>query len=73
MSQYYPPVSILLDNPQSQIASRKSLDRTITRREYETVLEAFHALGFTNGWLQDFESHLSYRPDFSKNHPFEEK
>jgi len=57
----------------SGVSGRKSLHRTITRNEYETVLQAFHSLGFTSGWLQDFESHLSYRPDFSKKHPFEEK
>ena len=70
MSQYYPPDKILLDYRKSQISNRKSLHRTITRSEYETVLEAFHALGFTSGWLQDFESHLSYRPDFSRKNPF---
>jgi len=70
MSQYYPPDNILVDNRQSQITNRKSLHRTITRSEYETVLEAFVSLGFTSGWLQDFESHLSYRPDFSRKNPF---
>ena len=50
---------------------RKSLSRTITRSEYEAVLEAFHAFGFTRGWLQEYESHRIYRPDFSRDHPFE--
>ena len=58
-------------NPVYAVSGHKSLHRSITRSEYETVLEAFHALGLTKGWLQDFESHLSYRPDFSKKHPFE--
>lgn len=84
MSQYYPPDYILLDNRKSQISDRKSqitnrklqitkcksLHRTITRSEYETVLKAFHTLGFTSGWLQDFDSHLSYRPHFSRQNPF---
>jgi len=55
----------------SGVSGRKSLHRTITRSEYETVLEAFHALGFTCGWLQEYGSHKNYRPDFSKDHPFE--
>jgi putative pyruvate formate lyase activating enzyme len=55
----------------TKIENHKSLHRSITRSEYETVLEAFHALGFTRGWVQEFESHLAYRPDFSKKHPFE--
>jgi putative pyruvate formate lyase activating enzyme len=85
MSQYYPPDNILVKNRKSQIAdhksqledcksqipNHKSLHRNITRGEYEAVLEAYHVLGFTRGWLQDFESHLSYRPDFSRDHPFE--
>jgi putative pyruvate formate lyase activating enzyme len=71
MSQYYPPDNILLKIRNSRFANHKSLHRSITHSEYETVLEAFHALGFTRGWVQEFESHLSYRPDFSKKHPFE--
>jgi len=55
----------------TQIANRKSLNRPITRNEYETVIEAFHFLGFTRGWLQEYESHRNYRPDFSKSHPFD--
>ena len=58
-------------NPVHAVSGRKSLHRSITRSEYETVLETFHALGFTRGWVQEFDSHLSYRPDFSKKHPFE--
>jgi putative pyruvate formate lyase activating enzyme len=49
----------------------KSLKRTVTSSEYESVLEAFHCLGFTGGWLQDFQSNLSYRPDFSRKTPFD--
>jgi hypothetical protein len=28
-------------------------------------------LGFRNGWVQDMDSFQNYRPDFSKEHPFE--
>ena len=59
------------DSAGKQIANHKSLNRPITRQEYETVLEAFHAFGFTRGWLQEYESHKNYRPDFSREHPFE--
>ncbi len=71
MSQYYPPERILMQNRKSQFANQKFLRRPITRTEYEAVLEAFHTLGFTRGWLQQYESHQTYRPDFSKEHPFE--
>jgi len=57
-------------NPVPSVSGRKSLNRTITRNEYETVLNEFHALGFNRGWLQEFESHRNYRPDFSKDQPF---
>jgi putative pyruvate formate lyase activating enzyme len=55
----------------SQIANRKSLLRPITHQEYEAVLDAFHSNGFSRGWLQDYESHQSYRPDFTKKDPFD--
>jgi len=71
MSQYYPPGRHVAENRNSQIPNRKSIHRPITRPEYETVIEAFHALGFTRGWLQEYESHQNYRPDFSEEHPFE--
>lgn len=50
---------------------RNALHRPITRKEYESVVDAFYALGFTRGWLQEYESHQTYRPDFSRDHPFE--
>ena len=71
MSQYYPPERIVMQNRKSQFANQKFLHRPIARAEYETVLDAFHTLGFTRGWLQEYESHRTYRPDFSKEHPFE--
>ncbi|MRR24304.1 hypothetical protein EG830_15135 [bacterium] len=52
-------------------SGRKSLTRSVTRIEYETVVESFHSLGFTCGWLQEYESQQTYRPDFSRDHPFE--
>ena len=80
MSQYYTPdnpafafTGILNEdkNQESKILNHKSMHRPITRKEYETVIDRFHSLGFTRGWLQEYDSHQAYRPDFSKNHPFE--
>ncbi|HUW93851.1 MAG TPA: radical SAM protein [Bacteroidales bacterium] len=81
MSQYYPPKGNFLLSPfsfllkeshdrKSHISYRKSLLRPIIRKEYETVIYTFHSLGFTHGWLQDYDSPLSYQPDFSKEDPF---
>jgi putative pyruvate formate lyase activating enzyme len=75
MSQYYPPpvaFSVRVSpNRKSHIANHKSLLRLITRQEYEVVLDAFHSFGFSRGWLQDYKSHQSYRPDFTKKDPFD--
>lgn len=54
-----------------KIANDKSLHRPLTSEEYESVVDAFQALGFTRGWLQEYESHGAYRPNFSKKQPFE--
>ncbi len=81
MSQYYPPnENLRFANCELRIGynhslnekreTLKSLMRTITHEEYEIVLNAFNDLGFTRGWIQDFESHLTYRPDFSNKDPF---
>jgi putative pyruvate formate lyase activating enzyme len=49
-----------------------SLSRPIAQNEYKQVLDAFHSLGFSHGWLQEYDSHDSYRPNFSRNDPFSE-
>ena len=53
MSQYYPSDNLKIENRKSQIANRKSLLRPITPIEYQKVLNSFHNLGFSRGWLQD--------------------
>ncbi len=58
-------------NPVHEMSGRTSLHRPVTRKEYEAVIDAFHSLGFTRGWLQDSASHKNYRPDFCREHPFE--
>lgn len=62
MSQYF-PTSLVKNHPK--------LHRTISNDEYEKVVDAFYSLGFYHGWVQDLNSHSSFRPDFSKDQPFE--
>jgi len=62
MSQYHPT-----DN----VKHHPLLNRSLYREEYESVIETMGKLGFRNGWVQDMDSNLNYRPDFSKENPFE--
>jgi putative pyruvate formate lyase activating enzyme len=62
MSQYHPT---------SFVKDHRYLGRTLYSSEYESVAEEMERLGFRNGWLQEMESNLNYRPDFSREHPFE--
>jgi putative pyruvate formate lyase activating enzyme len=62
MSQYH-PTSIVRNHP--------VLNRSLYESEYEAVKQFMEELGFRNGWIQDMDSNQNYRPDFSKEHPFE--
>jgi len=62
MSQYHPTPFVKTLPP---------LNRALYKEEYEAVAEAMENLGFRNGWTQDLDSYLNYRPDFRKEHPFE--
>ena len=62
MSQYH-PTSLVRNHP--------ILNRTIYKAEYESVVEAMEEMGFRNGWVQDMDSYQNYRPDFSRENPFE--
>jgi putative pyruvate formate lyase activating enzyme len=62
MSQYYPT---------AQVRHHPVLNRPLYKAEDEAVAEAIEALGFRNGWVQDMDSNLNYRPDFNKKNPFE--
>jgi putative pyruvate formate lyase activating enzyme len=64
MSQYYPT---------KLVRNWRELNRTISYEDYQQVVDAFYELGFSNGWTQVLESHASYRPDFSDEHPFGEE
>jgi putative pyruvate formate lyase activating enzyme len=48
-------------------------DRPLYKSEYEMVVEVMNELGFRNGWLQEMDSYLNYRPDFRRGNPFEDK
>jgi putative pyruvate formate lyase activating enzyme len=61
MSQYYPT---------DQVIHHPVLNRSLYKTEYESVVEEMEDLGFRNGWVQDMDSHLNYRPDFSHENPF---
>ena len=47
MAQYTPAYRAL-DTP--------PLDRSVTKEEYESVVEAAEDFGFENGWIQSYES-----------------
>jgi putative pyruvate formate lyase activating enzyme len=61
MSQYRPTAGALKHPP---------LNREITEQEYNRVVDAFHALGFRRGWVQQMESSACYNPDFTNDDPF---
>lgn len=62
MSQYHPIPSV---------KNHPVINRPLYKSEYEEVVKTMEQLGFRNGWIQDMESHLNYRPDFRKGNPFE--
>jgi putative pyruvate formate lyase activating enzyme len=62
MSQYYPT---------NNVSKNELLGRNITSEEYQKVVEAFYKFGFSRGWVQEMDSHASFRPDFSNDKPFE--
>ena len=62
MSQYH-PIPLVRNHP--------VLNRALYKSEYEAVVEAMENLGFRNGWVQDMDSYLNYRPDFKRENPFE--
>ena len=61
MSQYYPA---------KNVKNHPVLGRQLLKEEYMQVTKAMYKIGFTNGWIQDYQSYSNYRPDFEKEHPF---
>jgi putative pyruvate formate lyase activating enzyme len=62
MSQYHPT---------SAVADHPDLNRSLYKAEYDDVVAEMERLGFRNGWVQDMDSNVNYRPDFGKENPFE--
>jgi putative pyruvate formate lyase activating enzyme len=62
MSQYHPT---------RFVRSHPFLNRSLYSDEYKNALKAMEDIGFRNVWIQDMDSCLNYRPDFSKENPFE--
>jgi putative pyruvate formate lyase activating enzyme len=62
MSQYHPIFGVR-DHP--------VLNRSLFQEEYDSVVNEMERLGFRNGWVQDLDSNINYRPDFSRKNPFE--
>jgi len=63
MAQYYPT---------PRVADHALLGRTLRPEEYDEVLEEFEQLGFHRGFVQELSSPFHYKPDFIKDHPFED-
>ena len=61
MSQYHPT---------KYVRNHLVLNRTLYNDEYESVVKEMERLGFRNGWVQDMDSNVNYRPDFGKENPF---
>lgn len=58
MSQYYPA---------HKAADYPLMSRTIRASEYDAVLSYLEKFNLKNGWIQELESHQSYRPEFNKS------
>jgi putative pyruvate formate lyase activating enzyme len=64
MSQYYPTPAV---------SCHPGLGRTVTAAEYGEVVAEMEHLEMNRGWVQEHDSQEFYRPDFEKEHPFEQK
>jgi putative pyruvate formate lyase activating enzyme len=63
MSQYYPVAGVRY---------HQHLKRGVSTGEYNDVVREMDVLGIIRGWIQEMESSGHYRPDFQKDHPFED-
>lgn len=61
MSQY---------NPIPELKNNPFLNRSISTQEYQQVIDAFYAYGFSKGWIQELDSKDHYNPDFLDENPF---
>ena len=63
MSQYYPA---------HRATNFKEISRPLTISEYKEAKKVMEKLGMGNGWIQELDSSLMFRPDFRKDVPFED-
>ena len=61
MSQYHPTYLV---------KDHLILNRSLYKTEYEDVVREMDELGFRNGWVQEMDSNINYRPDFGREEPF---
>ena len=61
MSQYFPVYKAKEIN---------YINRTLSNKEYDAVLDKLDDLGFERGWTQQLDSNDYYQPDFDKENPF---
>jgi hypothetical protein len=50
--------------PTNQAAQYQELNRGITIAEYEQAVDAVHARGFRNVWIQELSCSSDWTPDF---------
>ena len=62
MSQY---------SPQHQAAHYSEINRPLTAREYDEVIDYTLELGLENAFIQELDSRHRYLPDFDRDRPFE--
>jgi putative pyruvate formate lyase activating enzyme len=61
MSQY---------SPQYKACDYPGINRTLTKEEYDEVMDYALELGLENAYVQEFESQEHYLPDFAQESPF---
>jgi len=61
MSQY---------SPQHRASAYAKINRTLTSREYEAILDYALELGLDNAFVQEMDSNEEYLPDFESENPF---
>lgn len=64
MAQYYPT---------NKAENIPLLSRKIRSSEYDKVLELLDKYGLENGWVQELEAPDVYRPDFTRDTPFDNR
>jgi putative pyruvate formate lyase activating enzyme len=62
MSQY---------SPQYRASNYPRINRTLTKAEYDQVIDYAIDLGLNNVFIQELESQGHYLPDFAQESPFD--